>query len=97
MSAPVLVYTPAGDTQVRIKYASAFFCPANSLYGPRGLWRDLKAMVYFGDQHDLVHLLERHFPVRRGQAKGFAATRRGGLPAPAVSERVSAGGATRPE
>ena len=43
-----------------------------------------------------AHLLERHFPVRGAKADSLAAKRVGGLPAPEVSERVSAAGATRP-
>jgi hypothetical protein len=35
----------------------------------------VNGVVYFGDWHGVVHLLERHFPVRRGQVDNLAAKR----------------------
>ncbi|OOO01845.1 MAG: hypothetical protein USCGTAYLOR_01923 [Chromatiales bacterium USCg_Taylor] len=35
----------------------------------------VNGVVYFGDWHGMVHLLERHFTVRRGQADSLAAKR----------------------
>lgn len=35
----------------------------------------VNGVVYFGDWHGVVHLLERHFPVRGGQVDDLAAKR----------------------
>jgi hypothetical protein len=65
--------------------------------GLTGIPALVNGRVYIGDWHGVVHLLQRHLPVRVGQAYSLAAKRSGGLPAPEASERVSAGGVTHPE
>ncbi len=35
----------------------------------------VNGVIYFGGWHGVVHLLERHFPVRGGQADSLAAKR----------------------
>jgi hypothetical protein len=46
-----------------------------SIGGVAGTPAVVNGAVYFGDWHGVVHLLERHFPARGGQAESLAAKR----------------------